>query len=79
MHRPPRVEKYLEDDDVFLANYSDGLTDLPLPDYLERFRARDKVGSFLCMRPVHSFHVVSLDQDGDLLDIRDASDTGLKR
>src|SRR5262249_43811725 len=26
------VEKYIEGEDVFLANYSDGLTDLPLND-----------------------------------------------
>ena len=28
------VEKYLEDDEVFLANYSDGLTDLPTQNNL---------------------------------------------
>src|SRR5216683_8286547 len=28
------VEEYLGDDEMFLANYSDGLTDLPLPEYV---------------------------------------------
>ena len=28
------VEKYLKDEEVFLANYSDGLTDLFLPDLI---------------------------------------------
>src|SRR5438094_9742510 len=32
------AEKYVGTDDVFLANYSDGLTDLSLPAYLEHFR-----------------------------------------
>src|SRR5882762_11064477 len=32
------VEKYLEGEEEFLANYSDGLTDLLLPRQLEHFR-----------------------------------------
>ena len=55
------VEKYLSNDDMFLANYSDGVSDLPLPEYLEHVRAHDKIANFLCVRPNQSFHVVSLD------------------
>jgi len=58
------VEKYLDGEDEFLANYSDGLTDLPLPHQLEHFRQQDKVASFLCVRPSLSYHMVSL-QDGN--------------
>jgi glucose-1-phosphate cytidylyltransferase len=54
------VEKYLEGETEFLANYSDGLTDLALPQQLEHFRQRGKVASFLCVRPNMSYHVVSL-------------------
>src|SRR5881396_98977 len=61
------AEKYVGTDDVFLANYSDGLTDLSLPAYLEHFRSHDKVASFLCVRPAHSFHVVSLGNGGEVL------------
>jgi glucose-1-phosphate cytidylyltransferase len=64
------VERYLEDDPVFLANYSDGLSDLPLDDYLEHFRMQDKIASFLCVRPSQSFHAVSLAADGVVEDIR---------
>ena len=71
------VEKYLDDDEMFLANYSDGLTDLPLPQYLEHFRAHDKIGSFVCVRPPHSFHVVSLGVGGALQDIRDATESDI--
>ncbi len=60
------VEKYLEGEDEFLANYSDGLTDLPLPEQLEHFRRSNKIGSFVCIRPNLSYHVVSLD-GGDLV------------
>ena len=54
------VEHYLEDDEEFLANYSDGLTDLPLPEQISHFHKHDKVASFLCVRPNLSYHVVSL-------------------
>ena len=58
------VEKYLEGEEVFLANYSDGLTDLPLPQQLDHFRQHNRIASFLCVRPNLSYHMVSL-QDGD--------------
>lgn len=54
------VEKYLEGEEVFLANYSDGLTDLALPQYLDHFSQSNKVASFLCVQPSQSFHVVSM-------------------
>jgi glucose-1-phosphate cytidylyltransferase len=57
------VEPYLRDEEAFLANYSDGLTDLPLTSYIDHFRRRGKVGSFLAVRPPHSYHTVSFDGD----------------
>ena len=64
------VEKYLKDEDIFLANYSDGLTDLPLPKMIDEFRAGGRVASFICVKPSQSFHVVTLGT-GDLVkDIR---------
>ena len=62
------VEKYLDGEDTFLANYSDGLTDLPLPQQLEHFRERAKIASFVCVRPNLSYHLVSLrDDDASLV------------
>jgi glucose-1-phosphate cytidylyltransferase len=58
------VEPYLEGEEVFLANYSDGMSDLDLNTYLENFYARDKVASFLTVRSNHSYHVVSAEQNG---------------
>ena len=57
------VEPYLEGESVFLANYSDGLTDLPLPEYIDHFRRRGKVGSFLAVKPHLSSHVVMVKGD----------------
>ena len=58
------VEKYLGNDEVFLANYSDGLTNLPLPEQIEHFRQQQKIASFLCVIPNLSSHFVSFSEDG---------------
>lgn len=60
------VEPYLRGESVFLANYSDGLTDLMLSEYVDHFLRRGKVGGFLAVQPNQSFHVVSF--DGDVVD-----------
>jgi glucose-1-phosphate cytidylyltransferase len=61
------VEQYLEGEDEFLANYSDGLTDLPLPVQLDHFHQHNKIASFLCVRPNLSYHVVSIDGGSEQL------------
>ena len=72
------VERYLDDgDDVFMANYTDGLTDLHLPTYLDHFRRSEVTASFLSVRPSHSFHVVDVDEGGLVREVRDAREAGL--
>jgi glucose-1-phosphate cytidylyltransferase len=55
------VEKHLVGEEEFLANYSDGLTDMPLPQQLDHFHRYDKIASFLCVRPNLSYHLVSVE------------------
>jgi glucose-1-phosphate cytidylyltransferase len=62
------VEKYLEHDETFLANYSDGLTDFPLPAIIDFFNQHRKIACFLSVRPNHSFHIVSMDDAGIVKD-----------
>ena len=62
--RLKKVEKYLCDDEVFLANYSDGLTDLYLPDLITNFKKRDKIASMITVKPTVGFHYVSTNRDG---------------
>ncbi len=57
------VEKHLEGEEVFLANYSDGLSDVPLEKMLEDFHRHNKVGCFVSVQPTQSFHVVSVNED----------------
>ncbi len=72
------VEKYLEGEEVFLANYSDGLSDLPLPRHIEHFLKSDKVASFLCVRPNISYHLVSVNGGGLVTDIEDVSKSSMR-
>jgi glucose-1-phosphate cytidylyltransferase len=75
--RLAQVRPYLEDDEVFLANYADGLTDCPLPDQIAHFERTGKVASFLCVRPRQTFHVVTVDSDASVDSVADAADAGL--
>ncbi|MBK5222593.1 MAG: glucose-1-phosphate cytidylyltransferase [Acidimicrobiia bacterium] len=59
-----RVREHLGDDEVFLANYADGLSDLDLGAYLDRFTASGKVASFLSVPAPHTFHIVHAEPDG---------------
>jgi glucose-1-phosphate cytidylyltransferase len=55
------VRKHLVGEEAFLATYGDAVTDMPLPDMLRNFYERDKIASFLCVRPTtYSFHTVQL-------------------
>jgi glucose-1-phosphate cytidylyltransferase len=57
------VEPCLQQEEIFFANYADGLTDLPFPEYVNYFTERNNIGSFICVRPCQTFHVVSTDGD----------------
>ena len=71
------VEKYLEGEEVFMANYSDGLTDLVLPEYLDQFYQCNKVASFLAVQPSQSFHVVKMREDGVVSGIQPVTESEL--
>jgi glucose-1-phosphate cytidylyltransferase len=58
------AQRYLEGEDVFLANYGDVLTDAPLPELIDDFLHQDKVAAFISVRPTYTFHVVSAREDG---------------
>ena len=72
------VEKYLTDEEVFLANYSDGLTDLPLTDQIDHFKSERKVASFLCVRPNLSFHFITLNSHGLVQSIKDVNRSDIR-
>jgi glucose-1-phosphate cytidylyltransferase len=67
------VKKYLEGEEIFLANYSDGLTDLHIPELVEEHKKSGAIASFLCIKPYHSFHCV--DADGETGLVKKIEDT----
>jgi glucose-1-phosphate cytidylyltransferase len=50
------VQDLVKNEDMFMANYSDGLTDVDLDEVIERFRQSGKVACFLAVRPPHVPH-----------------------
>ena len=72
------VEPHLAGEEMFLANYSDGLSDLPLSDQIEHFRTHDAVASFLSVRPNLSYHFVTTDNGGRVTSFRDIAQSGLR-
>src|SRR5512146_78673 len=75
--RLKQVEPYLDGEELFLANYTDGLTDLPLDKMIEEFQASRKVAAFVCARPSQSFHVVTLKENGSVENIQYVRDAGI--
>lgn len=73
------VQPFLEGEKMFLANYSDGLSDLPLAAMVEYFRAApDAVACFAGVAPTSSFHLVQVGDGGRVESIRHVKDTGMR-
>ena len=71
------VRQYVEDEEMFLANYSDGLSDVDLPAMIEAFRKSGKVACFLAVRPSFSLHLVDMDGNGKVNGLRPTQDANL--
>ena len=76
--RLARVRALLEGEEMFLANYADGLTDMDLAGYVERFRARDKVACFMSVPLPQTFHVVGADEDCQVTSIEPAAHSKIR-
>jgi glucose-1-phosphate cytidylyltransferase len=59
-----RVREHLDGDEMFLANYADVLSDVPLPEMIERFEKSDAGASMMVVPPQSSFHCVEMDEGG---------------
>jgi glucose-1-phosphate cytidylyltransferase len=69
------VKHFVEKDEIFLANYSDGLTDAPLTDMIDRFKESGKVGCFIAVHPPISFHSAQFDAHGTVTRIRSSHES----
>jgi len=72
-----RARKYLEGESMFLANYSDGLSALPLDEQIREFEATDAVASMASVYSAESFHAVTFDEKGLVTSVGIMSGQGL--
>ena len=72
------VQPFLQGEETFLANYSDGLSDLPLPTMLDWFRRHDAVACFAGVVPTQSFHLVRVEEGGRVESIQHVRDVGMR-
>jgi glucose-1-phosphate cytidylyltransferase len=72
------VEKYVGDEELFLANYCDGLTDLHLPTYIEYARQMGTIATFASVRPSLSYHVVRTAAGGLVTDIKELTRSDIR-
>jgi len=76
--RLKKVQEHLAGEEMFLANYSDGVSDLPLPGAIETFRQSDAVASFVGVIPTQSFHLVTVGDGGKVKNIHHVKDVGMR-
>jgi glucose-1-phosphate cytidylyltransferase len=72
------VEPFLKGEDMFLANYSDGVSDLPLPAMIDAFRRQDAVACFAGVAPTQSFHLVRVEDGGRVKSIQHVKNVGMR-
>jgi glucose-1-phosphate cytidylyltransferase len=75
--RLKKVQPHVEDEEIFLAAYGDGLTDAPLPEMIATLEASDAVGLFLAARPTYNFHIVTFDGDDRVKTLQDVTKADL--
>jgi len=67
------VREHVQGEEIFLANYSDGLTDVNLDEMIEVFKKSNKLACFLAVRPPLTYHLADIDANGRVREFR-ASD-----
>jgi glucose-1-phosphate cytidylyltransferase len=73
------VQPLLQGEEMFLANYSDGVSDLPLQTLVDFMQGRpEAVACFAGVAPYATYHLVSLEADGRVKNIRHVKDVGMR-
>ena len=72
------VRPHLAGEEIFLANYADGLSDLDLRSYVERFAARRKIACFVSVSVPHTFHIVQADADQHVLSLEAVAQSAIR-
>jgi glucose-1-phosphate cytidylyltransferase len=60
------VKDHVRNEEMFCANYSDGLCDVDLNEMVRKFKASGKLACFLAVRPPLTYHLADIDEDGNV-------------
>lgn len=72
------VQKHVKGEAVFLANYTDGLSDVHLPSVIASFEKSRNVASFVSVKPRASFHLIHSDPTGVVQSIDHIAKSGAR-
>ena len=71
------VQPFLKGEEMFLANYSDGLTNMHLPDMIDHFHKHDSIASFMGYNSPQSYHVAKISETDHVESISHIGHSGL--
>jgi glucose-1-phosphate cytidylyltransferase len=72
------VRRQLEGEEMFLANYTDGLSDAPLPAIIESFKNSGNVACFVGVKPRATFHLITMESGGVVTSIEHIAKSGTR-
>lgn len=65
-----QVRQHVMKEEMFAANYSDGLSNVDLDHMIETFEKSGKIACFLAIRPPLTYHLADIGPNGDVIDFR---------
>ena len=69
------VQPHLQGEESFLANYTDGLSSVHLPEVIDFHKRTKAAATFVSVRPSQSFHKVSIDDEGVVRRVQEIAKT----
>ena len=72
------VQKHLKGEEMFLANYTDGLSDVSLPSVIKAFKHSSATACFVSVKPRASFHMIEADDGGHVKSIEHIGKSGFR-
>ena len=72
------VRSHLGDDEIFMANYADGLTDMDLNAHIDDFKAGDAAVKFLAVQAPTSYHIVEVADERLVTGISPMADSDIR-
>ena len=72
------VQKHVQGEEMFLANYTDGLSDVPLPAVIDSLQRSEKIACFVSVKPRASFHLIDMELGGVVKSIEHIAKSGAR-